>query len=91
MADVLKEHRDLQIHVSAEDHYAWDLIEVVVKIPYSNICHGSSTQLSDVPSFDDNLFVEDMNLSLHSALDNNNVITLSLKSVEDKSCQVSRK
>ena len=88
LADVLQEHRHLQTSVSSEDHYVWDLVEVVVEIPYSNECHENSTQqqtsyVQTTPSIN----VSD--LSQHSPLENDDVISLSVESAEDTSCQAS--
>ena len=83
LAEVQQEHRQLQSSVSSEDHYAWDLVEVVVEVPCSDKCFGVSTQqqLSHVQSTfqihddlsllspqEDNV---DLSLSVESALDTN--------------------
>ena len=52
LVEVQQEHRQLQLSFSSEDHYAWDLVEVVNEIPCSDTCNGVSTQqqLSHVQS-----------------------------------------
>ena len=36
LAGVLLEHRQLQTSVFSEEHYAWDLVEVVVDVSLSD-------------------------------------------------------
>ena len=85
LAEVQQEHRQLQSSVSSEDHYAWDLVEVVVEIPCSDTCNGVSTQhqLSHVQStsqIHDDLFQ-------NSPQEGNGDLSLSVESALDMSCQ----
>ena len=85
LAEVQQEHRQLQSSVSSEDHYAWDLVEVVVEIPCSDACNGVSTQpqLSHVHSTSQ---IHD-DQSQHSPQEGNIDLSLSVKSAVDTSCQ----
>lgn len=84
LADVLLEHRQLQTSVSSEDHYAWDLVEVVVEIPYANKCNESSTQQQSHVQKDPVIISSD--LSQHSPLEDNDDLSLSSGSTEGTSC-----
>ena len=85
LAVVQQEHRQLQSSVSSEDHYAWDLVEVVVEIPCSDTCNGASTQqqlshVQNTSQIHDDLFHQ-------SPQEGNGDLSLSVESVVDTSCQ----
>ena len=73
LAGVLLEHRQLQTSVSSENHYAWDLLEVVVEVPYANKCHESSTQQQSHVQTNPVIIISD--LSQSSPLGDNDDIT----------------
>ena len=81
-SDIFSEHKQLQTSVSLEDHYTCDLVEVVVEIPYSNICHGDSAQLQSLNASDVPFNANDM-LPCGS-LKNNEVLLLDIESTRLK-------
>ena len=85
LAEVQQEHRQLQLSVSSEDHYAWDLVEVVVEDPCSDTCNGIPTQqqLSHVQSKPQ---IHD-DLSQHSPQEDTGDLSLSVESALDMNCQ----
>ena len=87
LADVLLEHRQLQTSVSSEDHYAWDLVEVVVEIPYASKCHTSSTQQQSHVQTNPVTIISD--LSQSSPLEDDDDVLLSDESTESTSFQAS--
>lgn len=72
-ADVLKEHTRLQKIVSSEEYYAWDLVEVIVEVPSSNVqaCIDNS---------------QECNQSQDNSSGTSENILLSVESTEDSSC-----
>ena len=86
-SDIFSEHKQLQTSVSLEDHYTCDLVEVVVEIPCSNICHGDSAQLQSSNASDVPFNANDM--SHFGSLKNNDVLLLDIESTEVKGYHVS--
>ena len=83
LAEVQQEYRQLQL--SSEDHFAWDLVEVVVEIPCSDTFNGIPTQqqLSHVqskPQIHDDLVQ-------HSPQEDNGDLSLLVESALETSCQ----
>ena len=72
--------------MSSEDHYSWDLVEVV-EIPYANKCHESSTQQQSHVQTYPVIIISD--LSQSSPLEDNDGVSLSYESTEGTSFQAS--
>ena len=84
VADVLLEPRQLQISVSSEDHYAWDLVEVVV---CKTKCHEISIQQQSHVQTNPVIIISD--LFQPSPLEDNDDASLSDESTDGTSFQAS--
>ena len=71
--------------VSSEGHCAWDLVEVVVEIPYAK--NESSTQQQSHVQTNPRIIISD--LSISSPLEDNDDVSLSDESTEGTSFQAS--